>query len=271
MTVTGDMKNKIKHQPLDLILSDGPILIVAAHPDDEVIGLVGQLHLLKNPLLVHTTDGAPRNIPDRPTYAGIRRKELERALGLAGISPDRLRTFGAVDQESITDVAALSVFLQRLLAEIQPVVVVTHPYEGGHPDHDTAAFAVALAVNRLARRGSSAVPIVEFTSYHNGNPIGLATMKAGEFLQLSAPSQTLTLNAENRARKVEMMGCFASQQEMLLNFPVAIERFRLAPSYDFARAPHDGRLFYEEQNWGVSGKEWRRIAIALLHAPDGQL
>jgi hypothetical protein len=57
----------------------------------------------------------------------------------------------------------------------------------------------------------------------------------------------------------------------LINFPVGVERFRYAPSYDFTRPPHDGRLFYEEQNWGVSGKEWCRLARQALHAPHKQL
>ena len=46
-------------------------------------------------------------------------------------------------------------------------VVLTHAYEGGHPDHD----AVAFAVHRAARRTSAAV--VEMPFYHAG-PDGVA-------------------------------------------------------------------------------------------------
>jgi LmbE family N-acetylglucosaminyl deacetylase len=262
------MNNKSDLRPTDLLSEDGPVLIVAAHPDDEVIGLGGHLRFLKKPVIVHTTDGAPRALPNRQNYGLLRRAELERAVALAGISSDRLRTFGAVDQESIAVVQELCAFLMRLIVEIRPDVVVTHPYEGGHPDHDTAAFSVALALKRL---GAQDAPIIEFASYHNGNPMGLATMRAGEFLQNSSEIETVTLSVESCARKAEMLRCFESQQDMLINFPVGVERFRYAPSYDFTRPPHDGRLFYEEQNWGVSGKEWCRLARQALHAPHKQL
>ena len=35
-------------------------------------------------------------------------------------------------------------------------------------------------------------------------------------------------------------------------FPIAIERFRPAPDYDFTQPPHEGRLFYENYDWGMT-------------------
>jgi LmbE family N-acetylglucosaminyl deacetylase len=34
--------------------------------------------------------------------------------------------------------------------------VITHPYEGGHPDHDACAFAVQYAARRLKKAGHAA-------------------------------------------------------------------------------------------------------------------
>ncbi|MEO5568891.1 MAG: hypothetical protein ABIR92_10385, partial [Gemmatimonadaceae bacterium] len=45
--------------------------------------------------------------------------------------------------------------------------MLTHPYEGGHSDHDSTAFAVHLATGMLLREGRRAPIILELTSYHN--------------------------------------------------------------------------------------------------------
>jgi hypothetical protein len=51
---------------------------------------------------------------------------------------------------------------------IKPDIVFTHPYEGGHPDHDFTAFAVHAAC-RLTKSTKSV--IAEFASY-NAGPMG---------------------------------------------------------------------------------------------------
>ena len=45
--------------------------------------------------------------------------------------------------------------------------VLTHPYEGGHPDHDSVAFCVRAAVRLLARGGGGDAPeVAEMAFYH---------------------------------------------------------------------------------------------------------
>ena len=60
---------------------DRSVAIVVAHPDDETIGAGAQLPHLRDPLLAHVTDGAPRSFGlAREAYARRRRDELSAAL-----------------------------------------------------------------------------------------------------------------------------------------------------------------------------------------------
>ena len=82
--------------------------------------------------------------------------------------------------------------------------------------------------------------------------------------------KTVFLSAEERIFKRRVLDSFRTQRETLRWFPIEVERFRLAPDYDFTRPPHSGRLFYEQFDWGMSGEPWRalvREALRLLE-PD---
>ena len=242
----------------------GPVLIVAAHPDDETIGLGGQLGDLPDPYIVHVTDGAPQSTSNREDYAATRRHELEAAMDLVGVHKHRCLELGAIDQQSSFSLTRLTRLLLEQVAEIRPETIVTHPYEGGHPDHDACAFIVQAAVKLLESRGPLAPLRVEFTSYHNGCPFSnFDKMKVGEFLP-GPPESVISLSPPAQERKRRMFNCFESQQHVLERFPIDVERFRLAPCYEFSQPPHAGKLFYEDKNWGVTGEEWRQLAVAAL-------
>jgi N-acetylglucosamine malate deacetylase 2 len=122
-----------------------------------------------------------------------------------------------------------------------PAEIYTHAYEGGHPDHD----AVALALSGLEG-------VREFPLYHASG----ADFVPHSFLD-GAPGRTVELTEAQRERKRKLLACFASQQRVIGNFPVAVERFRPAPAYDFARRPHAGPLYYEIRRLGWTFEEWR--------------
>ncbi len=244
------------------------VLIVAAHPDDEVIGAGARLRRLRSAQFLHLTDGAsPDGVAARAAgfsgpsaYARARRRELLQALDLAGIGPDRLRCFGLPDQSASRNLATLALRIVALLGELRPEIVLTHPYEGGHPDHDAAALAVHAASELRKRRGERDLPvIIEFTSYH----AGASGMETSRFLD-DRGVRVLALNAEDRTLKGMMLECFVTQRQMLSRFPVTTESFRPAPRYDFTRPPHPGRLWYEWFDWGMAGGEWRRNAAGAL-------
>jgi LmbE family N-acetylglucosaminyl deacetylase len=196
----------------------------------------------------------------RMAYASRRRAELHKALAVAD---NRARTIsiGLVDQEATFHLPELVRVLKELLRALQPELIFTHPYEGGHPDHDATAFAVHTAVAMLRSESDAQPTLMEMTSYHRSG----ANMAAFEFLPNSASDiATLVLSPELRVKKHQMYKCYATQEKVLRSFPIAIECFRLAPHYDFTQPPQEGWLWYEQFPWGMTGVHWRRLAKRAL-------
>lgn len=244
-------------------MHDERILIIAAHPDDEIIGAGAQFAKWGDRLTIaHATDGSPTNLMDaRATgfesgeeYAQARFREALAAGAMAGIGERQYVRLGFHDQELAFNLDSLEAELARLLRIVRPQVVFTHPYEGGHPDHDAIAWAAAQC-----RHPEFA--LMEFSSYHSG-PEGIET---GSFLNGRADVEH-KLTAQQRNLKRAMLDCFRSQADMLKHFGTEVERFRAAPVYDFSQPPHGGRLYYEHFNWGITGERFRELASIRVHA-----
>lgn len=242
------------------------VVVVAAHPDDEAIGVGGVLARFRCPFVVHVTDGAPLDVrfaraagcESREEYLRVRDSERVRALSIAGVTADRRVGLGAIDLESFRSLVALTTALERVFAALRPHVVITHAYEGGHSDHDAAAFIVRAAV---ARASAVASPmLVEMAAYHAG-PDGLVI---GTFLGARARGIEMELDDEERQRKARMFDAHASQEMVLEPFrsQLAIERLRFAPPVRFDHAPHSGQTHYERIGLGVPETDFRRSARA---------
>lgn len=246
------------------------VLVIAAHPGDEVIGIGGQLPRLRNAAVLHVTDGAPRDGRDAERagfariedYAAARRQEVERALALAGIDASQTACLGIPDQEAAHELLRITEAVTATIREMRPIVVVTHAYEGGHPDHDAVAFAVQKARRILREAGEAAPAVAEMTGYHAGED-GVET---GSFLPHEEVQPVVVpLSAAARALKARMIGCFETQRHVLSHFPVGgSECLRVAPRYDFTEPPHAGTLFYERHRWGMTGEAFRRNVRAAL-------
>ncbi|MBP2312591.1 PIG-L deacetylase family protein [Azospirillum soli] len=251
------------HLPFDL---GQRALVVVAHPDDETIGAGAHLGRLKEVRILHTTDGAPRSGVDAEAagctgvleYAALRRLELERALAQAGVTADRLDSLGFADQDASFHLAALTRLVMHRIEDRAPDVVLTHAYEGGHPDHDATAFAVHAACALL---DGAAPSIVEMAGYHGAD--GMTNVQ--EFLPAPGiPVHTVTLDPAARRLKRRMLDAHASQAATLAPFRDDVEQFRRAPAYDFTTPPHPGLLNYDRFPWGMTGERWRGLAAEAL-------
>jgi LmbE family N-acetylglucosaminyl deacetylase len=248
-----------------------PWIVIAAHPDDETIGASWIMRRAANLHVLHVTDGAPadpalrsaRATMTRAAYASVRAAEVRAALAVVRGSSIPCSCLGIGDQESAYDLVMLTRLLVGVLDKVRPACVVTHPYEGGHPDHDATAFGVHWAAGLVTQARRPA--LIEMTSY---NSLG-GVFRSVQFLPSAQPVSTRILNRVDRRSKARMLSCFTSQADVLTVFRSGIERFRRAPSYDFRHPPHPGEVNYDRMGWPMTSRRFCELADAAIKAFGG--
>lgn len=120
-------------------------LVVAPHPDDEILGVGGLIASLGAADVVAVTDGEGSH-PDSSVYqpaelAEVRRLETVRALARLGLDRPAVRHLGHPDGG--IDEAALTRQLTRLLTPGRVCLATWR--DDGHPDHEITGRAAAAA------------------------------------------------------------------------------------------------------------------------------
>lgn len=206
-------------QVLDAVSERAPIaqtaLVLVAHPDDEVLGLSVLLSRFTDLTLIHATDGAAGG--DRNERLG----ELDAALTALGVNLQRHVLFDLPDGQLTANLAQLIDRLSAIWDDYE--VIVTHAYEGGHPDHDCCA----VAVNTL-RRAVSDKPTLAFPIYARG-PDGVAKNR---FVRKPAHAIDIVLTATERDEKRRALAEFVSQAHVVAAFAVTSEAIGSADVFD---------------------------------------
>lgn len=244
------------------------VMVVAAHPDDEVLFAGGQLGKACKLTIVHVTDGAPstaiaraRGFRTRRAYSRARRKELRAALR-AGEVEAQCICLGYRDGRSCLSIVSGVRRLSDLIDRIRPDLVLTHAYDGGHYDHDTTAVLVQLAVRRAVHTPAS----WEMAGYYEeGGRTHFYRFARVDQL----PGVIVQLTPAEQGRKRLMLDCFASQRHLTDQFPVEIEVLRPAPAHDFRYPPLVGKLGYEANEAGADSSSWRRVVLLSEHVLQG--
>lgn len=179
-------------------------VVVAPHPDDEVLGMGGlliHLHEQQIPVcVVAVTEGEgshARSLVITPTQLRRRRAaERNDALSTLHVDPDLVR-LGLPDGAVGADEARLADALEAL---IDPATAVIAPWRhDGHPDHEAAARAAQTA---CARTGARLLEVPIWAKVP-GPRAGMPWRSA------------LVLSPEASARKRAAAACFATQMRAL--------------------------------------------------------
>ncbi|GGV46562.1 acetylglucosaminylphosphatidylinositol deacetylase [Kitasatospora herbaricolor] len=188
------------------------VLIVAAHPDDEVLGLGGTIALLAASgvrlRLVSVTAGEashPRSrAPSARDLAAVRSRELHQALGRLGADVQSV-SLGVPDGAVARHELDLTGRLAGLLRDCD---LCAAPFSRDlHPDHEAAGRAA------LRAGAAAGVPVWEYPvwAWHWAVP--------GDVRLPWHRAARIALPPTARARKQEALECFRSQTQPLGDRP----------------------------------------------------
>ena len=119
---------------------------------------------------MYVTDGAhdasafENGFVDRRHYASARRAELVDALSTIGIPISALLEVGLEDMTAYKHLDLLVAKIVQILERNRADLVITHAFEGGHPDHDSVALATVLACSLIVK----SLTVLEFPLYSKG-------------------------------------------------------------------------------------------------------
>lgn len=223
------------------------ILILAPHPDDEVVacGIAATraiAALSAHVFVYYLTNGvaAPETLwcwQRRGHAARVERRlaEAHKAASLLGLTP-----LGHLDVPS----RHLRHHLDRAYRAVSEAVadsgadeVWVPAFEGAHQDHDAA--------NALAARFGDRIPVYEFAAYNFAN----SRVCSNRFVERRGSERDFVATAEEARCKRQALRCYASERGNLRHIGVAAETARPLPVYDYASPPHAGRLFRERFHW----------------------
>ncbi len=183
-------------------LSAARILVLAAHPDDEILGAGGTLALnaadAEEVRIWIATDGTRQEgAGPAGDYAEMRREESRHAAKALGLEAPR---FGSLpDRELSGNAAALAAALDALIEEFRPDLVFCPSPVEVHPDHRALAEALyeKLAASRPGDPDHDRLRFLRLAFYEISHPL--------------LPDTLVDISSVSRVKE-DAMASYASQQ-----------------------------------------------------------
>jgi LmbE family N-acetylglucosaminyl deacetylase len=233
------------------------LLIIAPHPDDELIGCGGRLAQAakrnENIRIIYVTSGGSHEFSKREAAV----KQISAHIGIKTKNLIFLRN----EERRWTPekVTKLSFDIKKIISNFSPDEIYVSAYEGGNIDHDVANFAVANAIKKLKckvyeypihnYRFNAKKLVQQFlfeittrlpSKYFYGPAPIFANLKQKPFV-LPMTAEEITLKTKLMQMYRELVG---ERHYIRLN-KYAPDIFRRLPKYDYLNKPHRGILGYE--------------------------
>lgn len=193
------------------------VLVFAAHPDDEILGLGTILyrHSLngENIKVIFVTNGSGRGgeswylkTSEGIKKTNVRHLEAVQALSHINISKENIFCLGFPDGGSQRYLKKMSDDILELVQKLNPDRIYAHCIEGGHRDHDITSLVVKSVCNKLGYSN-----LYEWTEYNYKHPLGSQEIK---FLKTHSTQNNeirIKISEDERSLKRKMLACHNSQ------------------------------------------------------------
>ncbi len=194
--------------PIGLPPTGTRIVALAAHPDDETLGIGGLLHAAArgglDVTVVVASDGAASH-PGSPTHSPERLAVLRQAEILAAVARlaplATVRWLGLPDGDLSARVDDIALALGGVLGDDTDLWLLSTWRADGHPDHTACGLAAERAVADRSRTRWWEYPV---WLWHAGNPSALRA-------QLSRDVRRFALDGDDRTARAEALAAFSSQ------------------------------------------------------------
>lgn len=179
------------------------VLIVVAHPDDEVLALGGAAHALGGPAAVHTCIACAgvEERRGRPADAELA-ADMARAHEIAGMTPGAAGDFPNLAMNTVPHVRLVQ-FVEAAIAATGATRVFTHHPADLNDDHRQVSRACQAAV-RLFQRRPGVAPLVGF--YYVEVPSATDWAFPGD--TGFRPTGFIAVGAEGVERKIEAVNAY---------------------------------------------------------------
>lgn len=222
------------------------ILVLAAHPDDEVVACAAAIGRAQAQgaavFTLYLTDGCIARetmwLWQRGKHEGKvirRRNEGEDAARHLGVKP--LGWGKRPARHLWRQLAEVHAEIKAAVEQNKIDQLWVPAYEGGNADHD--------ALNALGSMFRITLSVLEFAEYNfaGGNE------HSQEFPEANGNEQTILLTAGEQKKKHAALQIYASEKENLNYVRLMRECWRPLGMVDYSKPPHEGTLWYARYQW----------------------